>query len=289
MKVAIIGGTGKMGQWFAKFLVAEGKEVVLIGRSQAKLEAAGRRLGVPVTTSIEAAGQADAVLIAVPIDHFEEVVGQLGPHTHSSQIVVDITSVKVLPVAVMHRHIKEGLVLGTHPVFGPGARSVAHQNFVVTPTSWTETVLAERVKDYLETRGAKVQLMTPEEHDDMMAVILGLAHYIAIVSADTLIDFERLKQMEAIGGITYKVLLTLVESVVSEDPELYASLQMNLPHLPQIQERFQKTAGTWAKLIKDKDRPEFIKRMKALRGRLEANNPDFGRAYDNMYRIAEGL
>lgn len=289
MKVAIIGGTGRMGQWFARFLVGEGKEVVLVGRNEAKLEEAGRRLGVPVSTSIEAAGQADTVLIAVPIDRFEEVVSELAYHTHSSQIVLDITSVKVLPVAVMHRHIKKGLVLGTHPVFGPGARSVAHQNFVVTPTSWTETVLAERVKEYLETRGAKVQLMTPEEHDDMMAVILGLAHYIAIVSADTLTSFERLKQMEAIGGITFKVLLTLVESVVSEDPELYASLQMNLPHLPQIQERFQQTAKTWADLVKDKDRPEFAKKMKALRSRLEANNPDFGRAYDNMYRIAEGL
>ncbi|GAI64600.1 unnamed protein product, partial [marine sediment metagenome] len=31
--------------------------------------------------------------------------------------------------------------------------------------------------------------------------------------------------------ITYKVLLTLVESVLSEDPELYASLQMNLPNI----------------------------------------------------------
>ena len=289
MKVAIIGGAGKMGQWFARFLVAEGKEVVLVDRSQAKLEAAGRRLGVSVSASIEAAGQADAVLIAVPVDHFEEAVSELGPHTHSSQIVLDITSVKVLPVAVMHRHIKKGLVLGTHPVFGPGARSVAHQNFVVTPTNQEETVLAERVKGYLETRGARVQLMTPEEHDDIMSVILGLAHYIAIVAADTLTNFERLKQMEAIGGITYKVLLTLVESVVSEDPELYASLQMNLLGLPQIQQRFQKTAKTWAKLVKDKDRPEFVKRMKALRSRLEANNPDFGRAYDNMYRIAEGL
>lgn len=289
MKVAIIGGTGKMGQWFAGFLVAEGKEVVLVGRSQEKLEAAGRRLGVPVSTSIEAAGQADVVLIAVPIDRFEEVVRQLSPHTHSSQIVLDITSVKVLPVAVMHRHIKKGLVLGTHPVFGPGARGVAHQNFVLTPTNQEETALAERVKGYLETRGARVELMTPEEHDDMMSVILGLAHYIAIVSADTLTNFERLKQMEAIGGITYKVLLTLVESVVAEDPELYASLQMNLPDLPEIQERFQQTARTWAKLVKDKDRPEFIRRMKTLRSRLEANNPDFGRAYDNMYRIAEGL
>ena len=74
MKVAIIGGSGKMGRWFARFLLKEGKEVVLIGRSQAKLEEAKRQLNVKINTSIEAAKQADAVLISVPIDHFEEVV-----------------------------------------------------------------------------------------------------------------------------------------------------------------------------------------------------------------------
>jgi len=289
MKVAIIGGSGKMGQWFARFLMKEGKEVVLIGRSQARLEEAKRQLNVQITTSMEEVKLADAIIVSVPIDHFEEVIEQLSSYTHSSQIILDITSLKVLPVAAMHRHIKEGLVLGTHPVFGPGAGSIANHNFILTPTNQEESTLADKIKSYLETRKAKVHLMTPQEHDDMMAVILGLAHYIAIVSADTLINFERLREMEAIGGITYKVLLTLVESVISEDPEFYASLQMNLPNLPEIQKKFHKSCQDWAELVEHKDRQEFIKRMKAIRGKLEANNPDFGKAYDNMYRIAEGL
>ena len=95
--------------------------------------------------------------------------------------------------------------------------------------------------------------------------------------------------MEAIGGITYKVLLTLVESVISEDPELYASLQMNLSGLPDFQERFQQSCREWAELVKQKNRQQFIHRMKAIRQKLEENNPDFGKAYDNMYKIAENL
>jgi prephenate dehydrogenase len=289
MKIAIIGGSGKMGRWLARFLLQEGKEVVLIGRDRTKLDEARRQLDAPVTTSMEAAGDADAVLISVPIDSFEEVVAQLAPHTRPSQIILDIASVKVLPVAAMHRHIKRGQVLGTHPVFGPGARGIAGHNIVLTPTSKEEAALAEKVKAYLEARGAKVHIMSPQAHDDMMAVILGLAHYIAIVSADSLVNFERLREMEAIGGITYKVLLTLVESVISEDAGFYASLQMNLPHLPQIQRSFQKSCQAWADLVERKDRQEFVRRMEAIRSRLEANNPDFGKAYDNMYRIAEGL
>jgi prephenate dehydrogenase len=289
MKVAIIGGSGKMGRWFARFLSQEGKEVVLIGRSQARLEEAKSQLDVSVTTNIEDAKIADVILISVPVDHFEAVVKKLSPHTHPDQIILDITSVKVLPVAVMHHHIKQGQVLGTHPVFGPGARSLANQNFVLTPTNEQENKLAEKARHYLETKGAKVRLMTPQEHDDMMAVILGLAHFIAIVSADSLINFRQLREMEAISGITFKVLLTLVESVLSEDPELYASLQMNLPQLPDFQKQFQQSCQDWAELVKHKDRQEFIRRMTAIRSKLEANNPDFGKAYDNMYKIAEGL
>lgn len=289
MKVAIIGGSGKMGRWFARFLLKEGKEVVLIGRNEAKLKAVGQQLGTQATTNIEAVKQADVILISVPIDHFEETVTKLSPHTHSEQIILDITSVKVLPVAAMHRHIKKGLILGTHPVFGPGARSVANHSFVLTPTNQEETALAEKAKGYLETRGAKVTLMSPQEHDETMTIILGLAHFIAIVSADTLANLDRLRQMPQIGGITYKVLLSLVESVISEDPEFYASLQMHLPNLPEIQELFQKSAKTWAELVKHKDKPEFVRRMKALRIKLEQDNPDFGKAYDNMYKIAEGL
>ncbi|GAJ00954.1 unnamed protein product, partial [marine sediment metagenome] len=51
MKIAIIGGSGKMGRWFARFLVKEGKEVVITGRNQKKLRETGRQLGVKVAAS----------------------------------------------------------------------------------------------------------------------------------------------------------------------------------------------------------------------------------------------
>ena len=187
----------------------------------------------------------------------------------------------------MHKNIKTGLVLGAHPVFGPGARDVTNQNFVLTPTNEKETALAEKVKQYLEARGARATLMAPQEHDEMMAVVLGLSHFIAIVSADTLLSFDRLKQMGTIGGSTYKLLLTLVEGVVSEDPEFYASLQMNLPKMMEIEELFQRSSKTWADIVKNRDRHEFIRRMNALKDRLEKSDPDFRKAYENMYKLLE--
>jgi len=288
MKVAIVGGSGKMGQWFARFLLKEGHQVVIIGRHEGKLLEVGQRLGVETATNVAAVKQADVILVSVPIDSFEPVIKQIAPHTRQPQIILDITSVKVLPVEAMHKHITAGTVLGTHPVFGPGAKGFAKQNLVLTPTNRRETSLAKKLKCYLEQRGARVTLMSPQEHDEMMAVVLGLAHFISIVSADVLLSLDRFREMKAIGGTTYRVLLTLIESVISEDPELYASLQMSLPHMGQIQDLFQRQSELWAGLVRSRDREEFVRRMSALRGRLEELDPDFGQAYANMYRLLEG-
>jgi prephenate dehydrogenase len=289
MKAAIIGGSGKMGQWFAHHLLKEGMQVVITGRDQEKLLAAGKELGLSIATNIEAVKQADVVILSVPVDTFESVVKEIAPHTRQEQIIIDVTSLKTKPVEILHRHINKGTILGTHPVFGPGAKSASNQNFVLTPTNEKEIILAIKVRQYLEERGANVSIMTPQEHDQMMSVVLGLAHFIAIVSADTLLSFEKFQEMKKIGGTTFKVLYTLIESVISEDPELYATLQMSFPNIRQVEELFQSNTTTWADMVKNNNRQGFAEKMNALREKLEKTDPDFRHAYENMYRITEGL
>ena len=289
MKVAIIGGSGKMGQWFARYLLKQGMQVVITGRNRKKLLAAGKQLGVPTATNIEAVKQADIVIISVPLDTFETVVKGIALHIRPEQLIFDVTSLKTDPIEVMHRHINQGTILGTHPVFGPGAKSASHQNLVLTPTNEKETILAGKVRQYLEKRGANVSIMTPQEHDQMMSVVLGLAHFIAIVSADTLLSFEKFQEMKKIGGTTFKILYTLIESVISEDPELYASLQMSFPNIKKVEELFQSNTKTWADMVINEDRQGFARKMNALRVKLEKTDPAFCHAYENMYKIADEL
>lgn len=290
MKVAIIGGSGKMGRWFARFLKQEGYEVVITGRNEGRLKEARQQLGVTVTTdNVAAVKGAQAILISVPIENLEAVVKQIGPHTKPEQFIMDVTSIKAFPVAKMHQHIKAGVVLGGHPVFGPGARDIAYRSFILTPTDNEEAALAQKVKQYLETRGARATLMSPEEHDEVMAVVLGLAHFIAIASADALLSFERLNRLGAIGGVTFRLLLTLTESVISEDPEFYASLQMNLPQLAEIERGFQEKVRNWADLVAGRDEQQFAQKMQALKERYSKLTPDFGSGYEDMYKIIEVL
>ena len=285
MRVAIIGGTGKMGRWFARLLKEEGKEVIISGRDEKKLLAAGRELNVRVGSNVEAIKQADIAIISLPIASLEAVASEIAPHVHPGITILDISSIKVQPLTLLRQHLKNCTVLGVHPMFGPGAPGISGQNFVLTPTSEPENILARKVKNYLTARDARVTLMTPEEHDQMMTVVLGLSHFIAIVTADTILGLTELKQTRTISSTTYEVLLTLVESVLSEDPELYSTLQMNFPDISKVEASFLDRTQTWAKLVRDKNQTEFVKRMKDLKERFAENDPDFQNAYRKMYRI----
>ncbi len=289
-RIAIIGGAGKMGSWLAGFLLNEGHQVVIADTDAKRLARAGREMGVAMAAgNTEAINGADLIIISVPIEGFEAAVASLGPQVKAGQAVIDITSTKQVPVDVMHRYIRAGTVLGAHPLFGPGAGSIANKNIVLTPTNDDEAALARRVGKYLEDRGGRVSVMTPAEHDEMMSLVLGLSHFIAVVSADTLLSAGKLHPMETAGSSTYKVLLTLIESVLSEDPELYASIQMSLPHVAEYEKLFRARTAEWADLVAAGDRAEFARRMKALKSKLEKVAPDFVKSYENLYRIVEGF
>jgi prephenate dehydrogenase len=289
MKIGIIGGSGAMGKWFARYALAEKLDVMISGRDQAKLKQSGQELGVSTGSNIDIAKQCQGIIISVTPDQFETVVKEIAPYIRSAQYIIDVTSVKAGPVSIMHQYIKHGTVLGTHPVFGPGAKDLNNQNVVLTPVGLREKAGAVIAKGWLEQHGAHVSIMTPEEHDRIMTVVLGLAHFIAIVSADTLLSFDDFAKMKKIGGTTYKVLYTLVESVISEDPQLYASLQMSFPHIADVEAQFLKNTAAWAEMVKNGDRAGFAAKMSALHDKLEKTDPSFRQAYANMYKITEKL
>jgi len=282
-KVAILGGYGRMGRWFARFLLGEGLHVLIAGRDRAKLEQAARELGCACASDEEAVTQADAVILSVPIGSFESVAREIAPLIRPGQYIFDITSVKAQPVELMHKYLSGCRVLGTHPMFGPGAGGIAGQRFVLTPSDDGEESLAAQVRAYLEVRGAEVAVMSPSEHDELMSIVLGLSHFIALVSADTLLSLGKLKEAAGVSGTSYRLLLTLAEAVISEDPDFYSTLQMSLPGMAKIEEIFLAKADSWLELVRHGDRENFVRRMNCLREQFRHEDPDFDASYKNMY------
>jgi prephenate dehydrogenase len=269
MKVAIIGGTGKMGRWFTKFFLEEGDQVVVSGRNKEKLAKMKAEFGVEVGDNINAVKSADRVLISVPIDNFEEVIKEIHSHVRPDQVIMDICSVKEFSVEVMHKYIKTGVTLGTHPLFGPNVESIQNQNFVLTPTNDEEERFADDFKKWLEERHVNVSVMSPKKHDEMMSVVLGLPHFIGVVACDALLDYANLAETKRAAGTSYKLLLALTETVVSQDPEFYASLQMHLPNVENVEDLFCEKSKEWLKVIRRKDKSALTGMMKLLKAKLE--------------------
>lgn len=286
MRLAVIGA-GKMGVWFAKFFQSKGYDVVLADRKKEKL-AKLKNLQVELSADFKAAVQkADQILICVSINAIEEVVKAISPALHEGQVVMDICSIKETPVKVMHQYIKNATVLGTHPVFGPGSNGVKHKAYVLTPTNAKEQAFAEKFKQWLEQEEAHVFIMTPQKHDELMSVVLGLPHFLGLVACETLLEQKNLAETKKVAGTTYRMLFTLAEATALETPDLYASLQTNLPELGKIEDQFMAKAQEWLNLIKKKDAAAIVDRMEQLKKKLMETDSDFAESYEVMYKMLE--
>ncbi len=287
MRTTVLG-SGKMGVWFAKWCNEKGDHVVLAGRDPQKLEQLKQELGVEVTSNFqEACKEADRILICVSISSFEEVVKQIAPVIHTGQAVMDVCSIKEYPVRVMHENIKQGLVLGTHPLFGPGSKGVAHKTYILTPTNEAEEKYAAEFKLWLDKQGAHTFVFSPQKHDELMAVVLGMPHFLGLAACETLMAQPNFAQTKEVAGTTYRMLFTLAEATAMETPDLFANLQTKLPQVRQMEEQFIQNAQAWLELIKNKNQAAIVKRMEQLREKLQQTDPEFAKSYEVMYRMLE--
>jgi prephenate dehydrogenase len=285
--ITAVLGAGKMGVWFAKFCKEKGDEVILADRNEEKLARLEDELGIDTADFEEAVKAADRIMICVSISSFEEVVKKIGPIVQNDQVVMDICSVKDFPVRVMHENIKRGLVLGTHPVFGPGSKGVKHKTYVLTPTNEKESKYADEFKNWLEKEKAHVFVISPKKHDELMSVVLGLPHFLGLVACETLLEQRNFPETKTVAGTTYRMLFTLAEATALETPDLFANLQMNLPNMGKIEDQFISKAQEWLDLIKQKDPKAIMNRMELLKAKLLKTDSDFAKSYEVMYKMLE--
>jgi prephenate dehydrogenase len=286
MKTAIIGA-GKMGVWFAKFCKENGEKVILSGRNKEKLTRLGKELGVENADLVDAVKKADKVIICVSIDAFEEVVKKIAPSVREGQTVVDICSIKEQPVNIMHKYLRRALILGTHPVFGPGSRGVKNKAYILTPTNGKEEAFAEKYRKWLEKVGARVFIMSPKKHDELMSVVLGLPHFLGLVACDTLLEQFEYSETKKVAGTTYRMLFILAEATAMENPELFSSLQFNLPEMEKLEKLFIEKAHEWLNLIEQKDPEVVATKMALLKSKLGKASRDYEKSYEIMYRMVE--
>ena len=242
MKAGIIGGTGKMGKLFAGVFERAGHEVFIAGRSTS-------------LTAHRLAEQCDLVMVSVPIRDTVGVIESIAPVLHRDQVLCDLTSLKVLPVAAMLE--SEAQVVGFHPMFGPSVQSLRNQTIITCPAR----VDAEKLDSLLaifRNEGAECTLSTPEVHDRMMAVVQGLTHFVTLTVAETI------RRMKLDVGKTgpfmspvYQIELSLVGRLLSQDPGLYADILQQNPFVPAVLEACTASAHELKEIVGTQDPEQF--------------------------------
>jgi len=152
-----------------------------------------QRLGLidEVVTIKEAAARADVLVLATPVSAIAPLFEQLHPHLGAQTILTDVGSTKADVVRYAQQHLGADAVrfVPAHPIAGaekagPDAAQAtlfAGRNVVLTPTRNTQARAQEVVSSMWAHCGARVLLMPPAEHDEILASVSHVPHFLSAV------------------------------------------------------------------------------------------------------------
>ncbi|MBL7057777.1 prephenate dehydrogenase/arogenate dehydrogenase family protein [Patescibacteria group bacterium] len=193
--------------------------------------------------SIEQVASCDIVIIGVVVEYFEDILKQIKGHVKPGVLIIDVASVKMKPASLMEKYLPAHVeILATHPLFGPqSARNgIDGSKIVLCPIRTKSSV---KVKNFLEDElKLDVLIRTPKEHDEAMAYVLSLTHFIGRAVNEMDIPFTHLNTQ------TYKHLLSIKELIGKDSFELFKSIQNDNPYAKKVRQDFLK------KIIKLEDK-----------------------------------
>ncbi len=173
-----------------------------IGRSAARLELA-QQAGLLTdfansTTEIDVVPNAIAV-VCLPVDFIAPAVIQIAESTPDSILITDAGSVKEsIQTAVAQSGKALSRFVGAHPIAGSEKGGFEHAEATlfngrpcIVTTSDAGPVFEMRCRNFWSDPGATISVLTPAEHDRILAVTSHLPHVLAAVAASCLVDADR--------------------------------------------------------------------------------------------------
>lgn len=191
---------------------------------------------VPIRRDTDPArvSRCDVVVFAVPWSSHETVAKLLQPHVSSDARIIDVMSVKEKPLQILKSYYPNHEILGTHPIFGPqsGKHGVAGLPIVLCNVSFSKERYA-KIKRFLKQElQLKVIEQTPKQHDQDMAEVQGITHFIG--RAITAMQVKS----RATNTKSYEQLLQLIDLVGGDSWELFKTIQNTNPQAKRVRKRF---------------------------------------------------
>ena len=222
-RALILGGRGKMGGWFANFLASQGFEID-VADPAGPLDGAGY---IDDWTSAQL--DHDLVVVAAPLGVTSAILEQLAT-LRPSGLIVDIGSLKTPLRAGLRACIDAGLqVASIHPMFGPDARLLSDKHVIFVELGLPQAQALAR-ELFAPTMAEQVE-MGLDEHDQMMAYVLGLSHALNIAFFTALTESAQTAQTLArLSSTTFDAQLAVAARVARESPALYFEIQAANEH-----------------------------------------------------------
>jgi len=259
-RIGIVGGKGRMGNFFANFFRERGYEVVIkdvnLGPSYEELCRTSK-----------------VILLSVPLDRFPQVVSELSPYVLEENWIFDICSLKLEPVRIMKRYLKKGEVLATHPLFGPYEKSLKDKIIAYYP------IRGKGIKawfiELFSSAGAKLVYVPPREHDRMMGLIQGMNHFFLVLLGNILAESKLdLKKIVELSTPSFEGILQVLRRLAWQDENLYARIQLDNPFVRRFRSLFLRECKRLVKALDHSEDPDQIFKEKFIKAKVIAKELD---------------
>ncbi len=209
----LIVGLGVIGGGYARALSAKGYRVSCITKEQKDIDYAMERNMIAYgTTEVEADLVASADLIVFAL-YPHVFLSWIREHQHlfrAGTLITDVTGVKGSIVETVQSILRRDVeFIAAHPMAGRESSGVEYSddrvfrgaNFIITPTEQNTPEAIEACRTLGETLGfARISMLSPEEHDEMIAFLSQLTHCIAI----TLMTCNNTPSLERYTGDSFR-------------------------------------------------------------------------------------
>ena len=257
----VIGGAGKMGRWFAEFLDSQGFEVTI---ADPGAELPGF---VCVRDWRDTPDHFQVTVIASPIAAAAGILDEIGERGRSG-LIFDVGSLKSPLEPALRRLAKRGLlVTSVHPMFGPDTELLSGRHVLFMESGVPEATQAARLL-FDATMAQQIE-MPLEDHDRLIAYVLGLSHALNIAFFTALAESgESLPRLIELSSTTFDAQVEVASRVARESPELYFEIQSGNPHgleaLHTLRDAVERISG----IVEKGDQQAFVALMQRGRAYL---------------------
>lgn len=251
IKAHIIGGTGNMGNWLKNFLESQGWDVSVSGRG-------GVEENVLKVTNV--------FFISVPISKASEVILKTAKNVSKSCLLVDLSSIVFQTSRTLRKTNLPGLNM--HLLFGPTVSSIQNQKVIFCRIK--NDKLIDELKDILKNAGADVIEMDSEDHDQYMAHIQNLTHFVNLSLAKTLIK-NKIDLAGKISTPVFMAQLSTISRVISQQPSLLTEIQLSNPAAKKILEQYISHEKQLIELINRRDEEGINREFESIHKAIESS------------------